>query len=148
MSTLLSRSARRGALAVPLAVLLAAAAVPASADFDTIPLNVGQETTGSHTGASGSFSYTIDGDQLCYTLSARNLSQPALAAHIHQGPRKVAAPIVVPLTVGAGTTFEVSACTTADPALLASIDTSPRDFYVNVHTPTFPGGEIRGQLTH
>ncbi len=140
--------ARRGAAVAAVALALAVPALPAMAAPNSIPLNVGQETTGSHTGASGSFTYTIDDDQLCYTLSARNLSAPAVAAHIHQGPRKVAAPIVVPLTVGEGTTFEVSACTTADPALLALIDTSPRDFYVNVHTPTFPGGEIRGQLTH
>lgn len=38
-----------------------------------IPLNTEQETTGSNTGASGFFSYTIEGGELCYTLTARNL---------------------------------------------------------------------------
>jgi hypothetical protein len=36
-----------------------------------IPLNNEQETTGADTGASGSFSYIVTGDQLCYTLEAR-----------------------------------------------------------------------------
>jgi CHRD domain len=111
-----------------------------------IPLNTEQETTGSNTGASGFFSYTIDGDQFCYTLTARDLSEPAVAAHIHIAPRHVAGPILIPLMVGSGTDWTVQACTTADPALLEAIAASPRDYYVNVHTPTFPGGEIRGQL--
>jgi Cu/Zn superoxide dismutase len=111
-----------------------------------IPLNTEQETTGSDTGASGFFSYTISGTQLCYTLTARDLSANAVAAHIHQGPRHVAGPIVIPLTVASDTSFTVSACTTASPTLLASIQADPRAYYVNVHTPTFPGGEIRGQL--
>ncbi|WP_426302500.1 CHRD domain-containing protein [Arthrobacter sp. R-11] len=111
-----------------------------------IPLNTEQETTGSNTGASGFFSYTIEGGELCYTLTARNLSAAAGAAHIHLAPRGVAGPVQVPLTVGSGTSWTQDACTTADPALLAAIAASPRSYYVNVHTPTFPGGEIRGQL--
>ena len=111
-----------------------------------IPLNNGQETTGAHTGASGFFSYTIDGDELCYTLSARNLSEPAVAAHIHLAPRHVAGDIVIPLMVGSGTSWTVETCTTASATLLADVAASPGDYYVNVHTPTFPGGEIRGQL--
>lgn len=111
-----------------------------------IPLNTAQETTGSDTGASGFFSYTVEGDQLCYTLEARDLSVPASAAHIHVAPRNAAGDIVVPLAVGSGTTWTHEACATADEAILEAIVASPRAYYVNVHTSTFPGGEIRGQL--
>jgi hypothetical protein len=109
-----------------------------------IPLNT--EQAGSNTGASGFFTYEISGGELCYTLTARNLSASAVAAHIHLAPRHVAGPIVIPLTFGTGTDWTVDACTTADPTLLEAIAASPRSYYVNVHTPTFPGGEIRGQL--
>jgi hypothetical protein len=111
-----------------------------------IPLNTEQETTGSNTGASGFFSYEIEGNQFCYTLTVRNLSGPAIGAHIHVGPRHVAGPIVIPLSVGSGTDWTVDTCTTADPALLEAVTENPRAYYVNVHTDLFPGGEIRGQL--
>lgn len=130
-------------------VSLAGNASPASAKAGgapAIPLNTEQEVTGSDTGARGFFTYSIDGSELCYTLTARNLSVPATAAHIHLAPRNVAGPVVVPLTVGSGTSWAVDTCTTADPAVLAAIEAGPRSYYVNVHTPTFPGGEIRGQL--
>ena len=107
---------------------------------------MGQETTGSDTGAHGFFSYTIEGSELCYTLSVQNLSANAVAAHIHVAPRRVAGPIVIPLVVEHATTWTHSACTTADAGLLAAISADPGAYYVNVHTPTFPGGEIRGQL--
>ena len=111
-----------------------------------IPLNNGQETGEVDTGASGFFSYEITGTQFCYTLEARNLSEQAVAGHIHFGQRNVAGPVVIPLAVGSGTSWTVTTCTTADAALLANIEASPRAYYVNVHTPAFPGGEIRGQL--
>jgi CHRD domain len=129
-----------------LAVAGAGAAVALPGGTPAIPLNTEQETTGSNTGASGFFSYTIDGTELCYTLSARDLSVPAVAAHIHVAPRNSAGPVVVPLTVGSGTSWTFQGCTTADPAVLTAIAASPGSYYVNVHTPTFPGGEIRGQL--
>ena len=143
--TTIIRTAATVALGLGLAL---AAGPPASGAPNSVPLNVGQETTGSDTGASGSFTYTIDGGTFCFTLTARNLSADATAAHIHVGDRHVAGPVVVPLDVGEGTSFSVTDCVTADAALLAAIQDTPRDYYVNVHTPTFPGGEIRGQLTH
>ena len=146
-------------LTTPLAVTLLAGgtalgtvAVASSAAADqggvpAIPLNTEQETTGSNTGASGFFSYTIEGDELCYTLTVRDLSVPATAAHIHLGPRHVAGPIVIHFTVGSGTTFDGSRMRDpGDPADLAELLANPRSYYVNVHTPTFPGGEVRGQL--
>jgi len=132
------------------AAALASTAGPAVArpgGTPAIPLNTEQETTGSNTGASGFFSYTIQGTQLCYTLEVRDLSLPAAAAHIHKAPRHVAGPIVIPLpAVPSTTSSEASACVTAAAALLADLQANPRAYYVNVHTANFPGGEVRGQL--
>ena len=89
----------------------------------------------------------IQGSQLCYTLEVRGLSLPAVAAHIHKAPRHVAGPIVIPFpAVPSATTFEASACVTPAAALLADLQANPKAYYVNVHTATFPGGEVRGQL--
>lgn len=111
-----------------------------------VPLNTGQEAGAVHTGAGGSFSYTIDDDELCYTLTARDLSVPATAAHIHVAARNAAGPVVVALEVVSGTDWTVDACTTADSDLLAAIEANPGAYYVNVHNADFPAGEIRGQL--
>lgn len=132
------------ALALSIAGLGPASAAPGGRP--AIPLNNGQESPGARLGASGFFSYEIDGSSLCYELSARRLTGPATGAHIHLGERNVAGGVVVPLSVGSSTTWTVATCTTADPALLAAIAENPRDYYVNVHTEAFPGGEIRGQL--
>jgi len=135
------------ALAAAALTLAAGPAVAKPGGTPAIPLNTEQETTGSDTGASGFFSYTIAGDQLCYTLEVRNLSLPAVAAHIHRAPRHVAGPIVIPFhDVPPATSFESSACVTVAAPLLADLQANPKAFYVNVHTGNFPGGEIRGQL--
>ena len=140
------RRATRAALATTAIAVLAFGGGAAASAAPSIPVNNGQETTGAEGGAHGFFSYTIDGDQFCYTLEIEGLTAPTVAAHVHVAPRKVAGPIVVPLVVPNEATFETEGCTTADPALLAAIAENPRDYYVNVHTPTYPGGEVRGQL--
>jgi hypothetical protein len=131
----------------------AGAASAAPPDSPAIPLTTGQEVPapvvdGTHGvgGAHGTFSYEIDGDQLCWELSVSGLSAPAAAAHIHVGERNVAGPVVVPLTVQNATSFETSGCEMPDPALLAAIEDDPSAYYVNVHNANNPGGEIRGQL--
>ena len=117
-----------------------------------VPLNTGQETGEVESDGSGSFAYTISGDELCYTLEVRDLTAAPVAAHIHVGPRNVAGPVVVPLQTPPAATSTVSACLTAveggalTPAELAAIEADPRSYYVNVHTPQYPAGEVRGQL--
>ena len=128
------------------AVLTLGVAVPAQA-APSIPLNHGQEAPApTVTGAHGWFSYELDGTEFCYTLAASGLSAPAVAAHVHVAPRNVPGPVVIPLTVGAGTTFEVSDCVDITGDLATAIAENPKAYYINVHTPLNPPGEIRGQL--
>ncbi|WES62966.1 CHRD domain-containing protein [Microbacter sp. GSS18] len=140
------RTITRAVLAAAAAAALTLGGSVAASAAPAIPLNNGQETPGAQGGAHGFFSYVIDGDELCYWLEVERLSAPAVAAHIHVGPRNVAGPVVVPLVVPAETDFEVSDCTTADEGVLAAISADPGAYYVNVHTPTYPPGEVRGQL--
>jgi CHRD domain len=143
----MARLAHSTALGLAAIAALAVAGAGTAQGAPAIPLNAGQETPAPTVGgAHGTFSYEIDGAELCYTLEATRLSAPAVAAHIHLAPRNVAGPVVVPLMVENATRFEVSTCTTADPGLLAQIQEDPSNYYVNVHTSTNPSGEIRGQV--
>ena len=140
------------ALVVGIVLVLAVGAGGVSARPSAITLNPEQENGEVVSNASGFFSYTISGNQLCYTLEVRNLTAAPVAAHIHPGARNVAGPVAVPLATPPAATSTVSACITATeggaltPAELTAIAAEPRDFYVNVHTPQYPAGEIRGQL--
>ena len=142
------------ALTAALIAMAAAAAIVMAkpGGVPAIPLNNEQETTGAAGGGSGFFSYTVDGATLCYTLEVRDLTVAPFAAHIHPAPRNIAGPVAIPLATPPGATSSVSACITAaeggamTPAELAAVVADPGAFYVNVHTSTYPGGEIRGQL--
>lgn len=148
----MNRAARALLLAASVSVLMAGAVLAKAGGVAAIPLNNEQETPGATGGGSGFFSYTIDGAELCYELEVRDLTVAPFAAHIHPAPRNVAGPVAVPLGTPSGATGSSSGCITAveggdmTPAELAAIATDPTAFYVNVHTSTFPGGEVRGQL--
>jgi hypothetical protein len=140
-------------LAFAAASLLIASAVQAKASgVPAIPLNAEQEAPGAVSDGSGFFAYTVDGSTLCYELTVRDLTGAPVAAHIHIAPRHVPGPVVVPLATPPGATSSTSACITATedgamtPVELAAIVADPRAYYVNVHTPTWPAGEVRGQL--
>jgi hypothetical protein len=140
-----------GALAAGI-VASALAAGTATADGGAIPMNAEQEAPGAVSDGSGFFSYTVSGSELCYTLEVRDLTGAPVAAHIHIAPRHVPGPVVVPLATPPAASSTVSACITAaedgamTPTELAAITADPRAFYVNVHTPLWPAGEVRGQL--
>lgn len=137
------------ALAAAAALTLTTAAAAAQArppGTPAIPLNNEQETTGATGGGHGFIAFEIADGEFCYTLEVEGLTAGAVAAHIHLAPRGVAGGVVVPLSVPNATAFTVEDCADADAAVLDAIAENPRAYYVNVHTPTYPGGEVRGQL--
>jgi hypothetical protein len=95
--------------------------------------------------------------RVCFAVGWERITPP-IFAHIHDGVAGVNGPVVVLFfdvpEVAAGPPAELPATVSAaagcvdgqDPALLRDIRRQPSDFYVNVHTPEFPGGAIRGQL--
>lgn len=81
------------------------------------------------------------GGNVSITVSYGGLTGAVTASHIHNGAIGVNGPVSVPLTPS-GTQLVASFVPTA--AQLAQLRAG--DWYVNIHTAAFPGGEIRGQL--
>jgi hypothetical protein len=105
----------------------------------------GNRGTGDPDGR-GSFTAIVDGTQLCFGITVKNLDAP-VAAHIHKGRRNQAGPIVVPLTQPAtGDPGASSGCVPIAADLARAILKNPHKYYTNVHTAAFPGGAVRGQL--
>ena len=69
-------------------------------------------------------------------------------AHIHRGAVGVNGPVIHNLFLGPAGGLNASAPVTGVLQLSAAdvTDLTSGNFYVNVHTVTFPGGEIRGQI--
>jgi hypothetical protein len=144
------------AIAFALAVLIPAGPAMANAGGSpAIPLNGEQETAPADPDGHGFFTYSIEGDTLCYALTVRDIAT-AGASHIHVGDRGVPGPIVVGLQAPA--TGSSAGCITAVPdttpnttavltrSELAGIVSDPGHYYANVHNAEFPAGAIRGQL--
>ena len=110
---------------------------------------------------SGNASFTVQGTSVAYKLAASGLSGPPTAAHIHIGAPGAAGPVIVPLTVAAGSspgtaagegTFDASAVKgkKADGSAMSLEDVLAAmrsgGTYVNVHTANNKPGEVRGQI--
>jgi hypothetical protein len=95
-----------------------------------------------NTKANGSFTATLTGTKLKFTLTFADLTGPATAAHIHLGAMGQSGNVLIPL------------CTPCKSPVTGTVTVSAavkKDFakhllYVNVHTTKNPNGEIRGQL--
>ncbi len=99
--------------------------------------------------ATGSALFSLEGNALTFSINYAGLSGAAIAAHIH-GPATTSqsSNILVDLAPFVTGSFGASG-TIAGTALLTD---SQRDIvlagrsYVNIHTPSNPSGEIRGQV--
>ena len=107
------------------------------------------DVNGEHHGdpnGRGTFSATLDGRELCYGITVKNINNP-VAAHIHRGSSKVAGPVVQPLEQpSTGDPGASSACVRLSRSLARGLRRNPSRFYVNVHTADLPNGAVRGQL--
>ena len=83
--------------------------------------------------------------EICWDIKVSNITLPSVGAHIHEGAKGVAGPVVVPFSPpdANGT---ASGCTKPDAAIMTRIMQNPANFYVNVHASDFPAGAVRGQL--
>jgi hypothetical protein len=121
----------------------------------SVRLSGSQEVPPTTSQGFGRFSYFAGGDILCYVLTAFGLGEAPVAAHIHVAPAGVNGPIVVGLELPDPISAD---CITAEPDSslnsamvltqeeLDAIIANEAGYYTNVHTATFPGGAIRGQL--
>ena len=94
-------------------------------------------------GAAGTTALRLNSGQeeICFKTETTGLTAPVVGAHIHRAPAGRSGPIVVPLTPSVG-----EGCVFAPRELIKEIRQNPENFYVNVHTATFPAGAVRGQL--
>jgi hypothetical protein len=116
---------------------------PASAQDYSAALDGLQEVPPNASPASGSGLFNLDGDNvLTYNISFSGLVAPETGAHIHgPGSEGVNAPVVFSLPAGSPKIGFVGPLTAAQAA-----DLNAGLYYVNIHSSTYPGGEIRGQI--
>jgi hypothetical protein len=106
------------------------------------------------TAATGTSQITVDGDRVFFVVEVHDINAVSLS-HIHIGPPTANGPVRVNFFTGPTTgplsgILAQGSFTAADvisisyDQLLSEIRAG--NAYVNVHSPTFPGGEIRGQL--
>jgi hypothetical protein len=96
----------------------------------------------------GSFTVDVSGTQGCYDLNVTMGEQPT-KAHIHQGAKGVAGPVVVDLTPDfepGESAVTAERCLELKPDVASKLVADPGAYYVNVHSAEHPDGAIRGQL--
>lgn len=132
-------------------ILVAAATLSLStASFAIFNFNVPMDGGQSGTGASATGeifgTYDPDTNTLDFVARANGLTDSATMSHIHQAPAGSSGGVIFDLGVGSTTGYQYyvefnEVLTDAQEMTLLD-----GNYYVNVHTAEFPGGEIRGQL--
>jgi hypothetical protein len=109
--------------------------------------------------ATGTARFVLNGRTLTYTISVSNLSSNVNASHIHIGAAGVNGGVIFPFLpaqtqngqIASGTinldqpVVGFDGSTMSGDSLLVLLNNGGA--YTNVHTATYPMGEIRGQIT-
>jgi hypothetical protein len=146
-------------------LLIGIAAAEAQDQLVVTTLTGFQEVPPIVTTGTGTFTGTLTATSLTFTLTFSGLSSPATVSHIHFGQRGVSGAVFVFFCGGggkpacpAGGGTVTGTVTAADVLAVDAQGIRAGNFadlrrillskngYVNVHTTTFPNGEIRGQL--
>ena len=83
-----------------------------------------------------------------FELAVSGLTVPVTSVHIYSGRAGLEGPVVVTLSPSPGVSGTSNGCARGfDRGLLVDMIQKPGSYYVNVHTPDFPNGAVRGQLS-
>ncbi|ADJ27124.1 spondin domain-containing protein [Nitrosococcus watsonii] len=104
-------------------------------------LDGNQEVPPADTPANGSCVGILNKDQTVFTANCHHTVQDATAAHIHEAPAGVNGDVIFPFASAESPIQETFNFTAENVATLMA-----GNFYINVHSGDFPGGEIRGQV--
>jgi hypothetical protein len=126
------------------AMLVVALAGAASAADIKVMLSGSQEVPVVTTSASGSGTITV-GDDMSISGSVTTTGVAGTAAHIHLAAAGQNGPVAVPLTKSGDNGWAVPAGTKLTDAQFAAFKAG--NLYVNVHSESNKGGEIRCQIT-
>ena len=110
--------------------------------YFTSTLNQAQETPPTGSPATGVGCVTLDTstNQISWNVTFTGLLGAQTAGHIHQGAPGVAGGIIVAIP-GGSPSIGSAALTPAQVVQLTA-----GNYYFNIHSTVFPGGEIRGQI--
>lgn len=134
-----------------LSPLLTAAPAPATIVTFTVAMDGAQEVPGGTGDPDGTANGTISLNDLTgeitFSFFYTNIDDP-VAMHIHPGVAGVEAGPLVTLPVSSIGVDPNPLVGTVTPFLttVQSILANPTAFYVNIHTPPFPDGAVRGQI--
>ena len=142
-------------------LLLPAAAAQAETINARAILGGGEEVPALLTGAVGVADLVIDTETRTIAVEIRmfNIPTATTAGHIHVGPKGVSGPVVVDFPIPRDRVGDLSVSFVVNVSALRpnpAIGINTMDdviqalvgggAYVNIHTATFPAGEIRGQI--
>jgi hypothetical protein len=82
--------------------------------------------------------------RVCWRFAHLHGFTNATFAHIHLGTTRKSGKVVVPLSTGPR--LHHQGCVRVTATLVKAIEHNPRDYYVNIHSTTYPGGAVRAQL--
>jgi len=117
--------------------------------YGTITMTGAQETPAVTTSATGSIdaNYNRLTKTLSYSVAFSGLSDSAVAAHIHGlGEVGVAAPVLQTFTFPRRKAGSYSGSLLIDGVKFTEEYLLGGRYYINIHSKTYSGGEIRGQL--
>jgi CHRD domain len=131
--------------AAGLSALCAAGLAQAAPVSFTVALSGAQQVPPVTTAASGTAALTWDPVTRVVTWSVTFTGMNPTMAHFHNGGPGKNGPVVIWLsTRGVPPTSPISGSATLTPIQAAQF--AAGDWYINVHSPSHPAGEIRGQV--
>ncbi len=102
-----------------------------------VPPNLATPATGT-----GVITFNTATRQLTWSISYSGLQSPISDAHFH-GPTPAGVDAGVQVPIGPGASPLTGSATLTPPQ---AVDLLAGQYYVNIHTDSLPGGEIRGQV--